>query len=370
MVLGSDYASSTNVSLVSVNGEVLSSSFLSSASEKPGLSAPLSGDVVSTTTVNEDPAIVLVDRATAVLSWVATETGIPSGQLSVATGFYANPRDYLPLSPHKAYVTRYQTNSDPGREQFDEGGDILIINPSDRSILGRIPMRPAMVAASNKFDPYPDKLLSVDTNVAVLLGAYEPPYFSSSAAGRIVRVNPTEDTIESVIVFDGMHGCSAMALSPSGQEIAIACSGDFGVPEGSGIVLVSVSDMWSESKRFPAAHFGLGSVGATAAYASESKLVFVTNGDFGSAPQLEDALITLDTNTGAFEIALRSDNMPYSLGDVRCAAACGVCFAADAQRSGGLLHRFELAADGSLGSRSEIVVDTSIGLPPRYLGWF
>ncbi|PKN46336.1 MAG: hypothetical protein CVU63_07695, partial [Deltaproteobacteria bacterium HGW-Deltaproteobacteria-20] len=45
VVVNTDYQS-TNVSLVAIDGKVLSTSFLSSASTPPGLSAPLGGDVV------------------------------------------------------------------------------------------------------------------------------------------------------------------------------------------------------------------------------------------------------------------------------------------------------------------------------------
>ena len=50
-------------------------------------------------------------------------------------------------------------------------------------------------------------------------------------------------------------------------------------------------------------------------------------------------------------------------------AACGVCFITDAARDGGVVHRFEVGTDG-LSLDQAITLDTSLGLPPRLLGWF
>ena len=375
VVVGTDYVS-TNVSLMSFDGAVLSSSFISSASTTSELSTPLGGDVALSTARNEGDSIVILDRyPAAVLTWVDIQSGTPSGQLSVTTGFRSNPRDYLEISPSKAYVTRYDSNLEQGQQQFDEGGDVLIIDPLTRSIKGRIPLESAIDDAPEGCSPNPDKMLSVGSSVAVLLGAYLD-YFSS-ASSRIVRLNPSLDTIEETLVLEGMHSCTAMALSPSKKEIAVSCSGDYGSDSAarmaeSGIVLVSAEDGWVEKRRFPAASFGLGPVGDGIAYVSEDTLVFTTQGSFPSetSSQEEDAFLVINTHSGDFKTLLRSDGMPFSLGGVRCAPECGVCFLADAERSGGVVHRFEVEPDGTFGTGTEIVVDSAIGLPPRGLGVF
>ena len=93
VVIGSDYQS-TNVSLVGVEGEVLSPSFLSSATSSAGLTAPLSGDVAVPSMPAAGEEIVLLDRyPAAVLTWVDVVTGSVRAQLNVATGFAANPQD-------------------------------------------------------------------------------------------------------------------------------------------------------------------------------------------------------------------------------------------------------------------------------------
>jgi hypothetical protein len=80
-------------------------------------------------------------------------------------------------------------------------------------------------------------------------------------------------------------------------------------------------------------------------------------------------LVAVDYQTGAVTELLRSAGTPFTLGDVVCAPGCGVCLAADAERDGGVVHRFVTGA-GSIRYDRSIRVETEIGLPPRYLGRF
>lgn len=373
VVVNTDYQS-TNVSLVSVDGQVLSSSFISSASGDVGLSTPLGGDVVLPTEPQASNAIILLDRYPAsVLTWVDVASGSPSGQLSVATGFAANPRDVLVLSPNKAYVTRYEPNRDSGRQSFDQGDDVLIIDPAAHTIEGRIDLGPAMDGTDGTYWARPDKLIRAGDRVFLLLGSYSGDYLTS-APSRIATLDPSTDSLAGVTVLDGMHGCSMMALSPSGTELAVGCSGEFGGDSvsslaESGIVLLSTDGELLERRRFPAAKFGTGPIAAIA-YASDTRLVFTTFGHFehDGLPERQDSFLQVDADSGEFEVVLHSDGLPFSLGDIRCAPPCGVCFLADASR--GVLHRFSVGADGALNERVEVVVDRDIGLPPRSLGWF
>jgi hypothetical protein len=300
--------------------------------------------------------------------------------MSVATGFAANPRDYWLLSPSKAYVTRYDPNLDPGRQPMDEGSDVVIVDPEARTVVGRIDMTPTLANEPAGYFPRPDRLLGIDDGaldgVLVLLGGYSSD-FLSSLASRVGWIDPDRDSLDQTVVLEGMHGCTAMALSPSGNRVAVACSGEFAGDSvttlaESGIVILSLHDGVKETRRFPAAKFGKNPVGGTVAYASDTRIVFTTFGQFDDKGESlrEDALVQLDVEAGDFEVLLRSDGRPFTLGDVRCAPTCGVCYVADAKRSGGVIHRFVMGEDGGLGARSEIVVDRTIGLPPRNLGWF
>ncbi len=144
VVVESDYQSS-NVSLLDFEGQVLSPSLVSSSTASSGFAVALGRDVVPPSGLQEGAEIVLIDREPVViLRFVGLTTARVTAELPVATGFRSNPQDYLPLAPERAYVARYQTNSNPGRQVWDEGGDILIVDPSVPAITGRIALTPTL----------------------------------------------------------------------------------------------------------------------------------------------------------------------------------------------------------------------------------
>jgi hypothetical protein len=371
VVSSSDYQS-TNVSLIDLAGRVLSPSFISSASTSTGLSAPLSGDVTSPTERASGDEIVLLDRFPAsVLTWVDLGSARVRAQLSVRTGFAANPHDYAELDATKAYVSRFEPNFSSGTEAFDQGNDILVTDPSVPSIVDRIDMMPAMAGEDPAYFPRADKLLLVGPRLYALLSGYARD-FRNAAASRLVSVDTATDRIDRVLVLEGMHGCAGMALAPGKTELAIACAGQFAGDsrpslENSGIVLIEIGDGLREARRFMADSFGDSSIGFGIAYAAAGTLVATTIGQAATtgAPARDDTLFTLDLATNRADTLLRSAGEPFTLGSVRCAPSCGLCFVTDAKRN--VVHRFELAG-GNLVNPIAIEVDRAIGLPPRYLG--
>lgn len=379
VVVQSDYQS-TNVSLIGLDGEVLSSSFISSATTSAQLSAPLSGDVVAPTMPNFGEEIALLDRYPAsVLTWVAVDDGEVRAQLNVSTGFAANPQDYAALSDDKAYVSRYERNHQPGNEPFDQGSDLLILDPATPTITGRVDLGGAVLAGEQGFEPHPNRMVLADQTLLVLLALYTPSYLDS-ASSRLARIDTTTDTLQDVTVLDGLHGCSGVALSPSGAELAVACSGKFGGGTApslaeSGVVLLSVEDdgagetILSESRRFMAAELGGQPIGFTVAFADEDRLLVVVLGAFGTggAEDRPDQLLEIDLQTGQAHPVMSSPSMPFELGEVRCTGSCEHCYVAEAEQ--GVLVRLD-PTDAGVELGPSITVDTSIGLPPRTLGRF
>ena len=122
VVVETDYQSS-NVSLLDFDGRILSESVLSSRIESAGFGVRLSGDVVTPSSPQDGPDIVLIDRYPAgVLRFVELSSARVMAELSVATGFRSNPQDYLPLGPDRAYVARYESNPNARRQAWDAGG--------------------------------------------------------------------------------------------------------------------------------------------------------------------------------------------------------------------------------------------------------
>lgn len=373
VVVNTDFQS-TNVSLVGVDGAVLSPSFISSATTDAKLSAKLTGDVVTTTSPSAGSDVVLIDRYPAsVLTWVDVETASVKRQLSVRTGFDANPHDYVELSATKAYVSRYEANVSPGQEPFDGGDDVLVVDPSVPEIVGRIALDGAMAGESDQYHATPHRLVRTpDAVIALLLG--ENTGHSDAAASRLVAIDSKADTLGDVMVLSGLYECLGLALSPDSQRLALSCAGRFGgdsepeLAEG-GVVVVDVAAGLVEVQRFSAKELGA-SPGYGISWASKQTLVVTTLGAFGGggAPARADAVLEIDLVTSEVRELLTSKDEPFTLSDVRCAASCGACFMTDAGR--GVAFRANVADGGRVGTPESLIVDQSIGLPPRWLGQF
>lgn len=369
VVLETDYDSS-NVGLIGEDGTVLSPSVVSSGSGAPGLSALLSGDVVLPGPVSRG-RIVVIDRGSAVLSWVDPSTARVSAQLSVGTGFYSNPQDYAEASPHRAYVPRLAGNPNAGQEPFDGGNDVLVIDPAAPRITGRIELMPAMKGADPKYLPRANRVVVAGGQLYVLLSGYAEDFCDTSPESRLARIDPATNQIDDVLVLDGLHGCTAMALSPDGGTLAVNCSGfeRCGDPvlAESAVALVSLSPSPALGSRFGAAELGQGALAFGVAWATDHTLLVSSFGRQADAngPARPDSLMELDTVSGSHRVLLTSE--AFALGQVRCVPG-SVCFAADAGR--GILDRFGVDGSGHLGAAEPVPTGSGTGLPPRYLGWF
>jgi hypothetical protein len=359
VVVNTDYQS-TSVSLLDREGEVLSGSFISSASASTGLSVPLGGDVVLPTETAAGDEIVLIDRYPAsVLSWVDLRTAQVRAQLSVATGFSPNPHDYVTLSANEAWVTRFQ------------GHDLLVLDPEVPAIVGQIDLGAAMAGEATGFSSGPDHAVLVENDLYVLLEGYRSD-FTQSVESRIVRIDARSRALTAVHVLGRMHGCGGLALSADRSRLAVFCSGEFQGTSNpsldtSGVVVLGLGAELTEIARFSAESLGGQPVAFSGAFVEPDRLLLVTQGRFADAegPKEPDRLLDLELGTGANRVLLVSDPDPFTLGAVRCPGDCGVCFVADAGRRG--VHRFHLG-DGALVHDGQISADDQTGLPPRGLG--
>lgn len=373
VVVRTDYQSS-NVSLLDFAGAVLSESLVSSASGSVGLSSPLSGDVLVPNDFVAGAEVVLLDRYPAsVVSWVNVETAKVRTQLSVATGFAANAQDYLEITPRKAYVSRFETNLDPGKEPFDGGGDVLVIDPQRPSIEGSIDLSEAALGIDD-FLPRPAAMVRAGDDVVVLLSPYDAG-FKGAEDSRLVRIDTVEDRVREVFVLDGLNGCVGLTMSPDRSEIAVSCSGIFDsqtedTPRTSGLVRVRAASPFAEIDRYPATDFDAGPFGLWTGYASDSRLVVsaMGNKNLDATTARSDVLATLDIATGEFAAVPNVTTDPFDLGEIRCAPECGECFVTDATRRG--VWRVPVLDDGELRQAELLPVPAGDGLPPRYLGRF
>jgi hypothetical protein len=363
-VVNSDYLSS-NISVLSVAGDILSESIISSGSAPPGLSAALSGDVALPTTAPASGRLVLLDRyPNAVITWVEPESAGVLAQLSVATGFTSNPQDYLELSSTKAYVSRLQTNPNPGAEPNDGGGDILIVDPSAFAITGSVPLASPDDGA---FFPSPSELLPIESTVWVMLERFDSGFHAARDA-RIVGISAESDAIEWSLDLPGVANCGAMALDPAAERVAIACSGVFAdaVPAArSGIVILDAT----ETPPVELARFDIASAVGTPpqpslAWASDGTLLGATYGDLVHG--VSDVAYALDVTSGATDVLFEAGSA-FVLGQTACSPGCtDTCFVADANAK--LLRSWQANLD-SLARGRDVVADPRVGLPPRGLGF-
>ncbi len=372
VVVNTDYQS-TNVSLVSFDGEVLSPSFLSSASEAPGLSAPLSGDVVGPTQPAPGDEVVLIDRYPAsVITWANIETGAVRAQLAVDTGFVANPHDYVEISPTKAYVPRYEQNKKPGRQPYDAGSDVLIVDPSVPEITGSIDLSSAFAGAGEHYLPRPERAVGVGNRVVVLLGGYTAD-FQEFPDSRLALLDTDSDRVLRVQELTGLRGCSGLAISPDATNVAVACSGSDvrgstgAGTEASGVAIVEVGTL-QERARFSAEDVAGAPVGYGVAFADGAHVVVAVDGreDSPGFSMREDRLIEIAIADGSAREILSSDGKPFSLTDVRCDG--GACFVSDSAR--GIVFRWATRNVRGASEPRPILVDTTVGLPPRNLAAF
>jgi hypothetical protein len=380
VVASSDYAS-TNVSLLDLQGATISASVISSASTSTALSAPLSGDVVLPSAPAHGDRLLLIDRYPAsVLTWIDVKTGAVSGQLSVATGFAANPQDYVEVDEHLAYVTRYEPNTQPGKEPFDAGNDVLGIDTQAPAIKSRLDLTPAMAGEDASLLPRAGRALRVGGRVFALLEGYSAD-FKRSADSRLVTIDATSGQLAGVTVLTGLHNCRGIAVSPDQNELAITCSGMLTPPvlDQSGVVIVSTEQPPREKRRFAASTFGDTPIGFSVAYASSGAILFGTFGTLPGELTTDDTLVRLDLATGDHQNVLMSgrspncganEHCPFTIGDVVCASGCGVCFVADAATDRGVVHRFSVSAQGEVARDESHHIEDGIGLPPRYLQIF
>lgn len=360
--------SSTSIAALGFDGAVKSATMLSSHSATTGLSAPFSGDTVVPTSATRAPEIVLIDRyPAAVLTWVDAASGRVQGQLSVQTGFSSNPYDYLQVAPEKAYVTRYDDNPKPGREPFDGGGDLLIVDPVKHAIEGRLDLHPALEDEGGSIQPRPSRMIEVDGRVYVLCAALSAD-FKTNGDSKIVTIDPSTDAVLDVTTLAGSHSCLGLAVSPDGSKLAVSCSGDFAGGndpslDTSALVVLDRTNGLAPIARVPATNFGGGSLGFSVTFATNEVVLFTTFGSATASPPRKDALVRSSLD-GTDHATLLEDDPTAGFGEVRCEARCGACFAADGERAA--VQR--MAIEGSTISAPVPVTIRNDGLLPRYLG--
>lgn len=365
-IVASDYVS-TNIVISRLDGATLSESFVSSAAQKPGLSFALSGDVDVPRIAPASERVVLIDRfGTNVITWMDLSSAEVIAQLPIGQGFESNPHDYVEVDDRRAFVSRYETNMTPGKEPFDEGGDLLIVDTIDYEIIGRIPMP----EEDSGLLPRPSGIARIqDGELVVTLQRFSPG-FDAVGDGRIVGVSPSKEEVSWIVDIPGFANCGRAAVSPSGERMAIPCSGKvdprdwkWRVQESGVVVFDTTESPPREIERYPLGErFGAG-IQPELSFASEGLLIGT---GYGGNEMEGDIAFVLDIESGDTRIVARSED-PYTFGGIYCAPGCGdLCLLADAKLN--QLRRFRIGEKDSVEEIEAVTMEEIIGLPPRTMG--
>jgi hypothetical protein len=296
---------------------------------------------------------------------MALDTAEVLGQLPVGTGFESNPQDYLEYATDRAVVSRLGTNPTPGQQDYDGGGDLLVLDTKTPKILGRI----AMPEEDATLLPRPSGMTLLGDTVVVTLGRLSAD-FNSSGDGRFVGVSPTDQKVIWTVDIKGVKNCGRLAKSPSGKLGAIACSSQADSttyqynPDESDVVIFDLTVTPPVEVR----RLGLGKaldagLMANLEFASESKLLALAYGG-NSTPG--DRAVAVDVETGDYEKLLEATGV-YKYAGIHCAPGCGdICVLSDSET--GKLRRFGVSSDGKFTALDDITVETTIGLQPHSIG--
>jgi len=230
-ILGSNYTTTTSVSLYTPQSGALVDGCARSGVTSATLTQPLSGSTTLPSQAQLGGKLVVLDGTSSVLTFFDPATCAAAGQLSVATaGFKANPHDIVTLSSTKAYVTRYETNAAPTADpaDFDEGDDLLIIDPTSLTISGRISLTPYATPGDDgtPTQARPDRAVLANGLVYVTLNNIDVN-FAGTGAGRVVIVDPTTDAVTGVIDLPGLKDCSGLTYVTETKSLYVACGGAF-----------------------------------------------------------------------------------------------------------------------------------------------
>ncbi len=369
IVAATDLSQSANIGLMTLSGQVLSQSIISTASHAPELTTALGGDIAFPSTSTSGSEIIVLDRTpTSVLTWVNLDTANVRAQLSVATGFSANPHDYVPILTNKVYVSRFDSNANPGQQAFDGGSDVLIVDPSIPSITGRIDLAGALPQSGNYF-VHPDRARSVGNRVYIVLPYYDPAF--NAGQSYIASIDPEVDEVVDQILLSGLSGCSGLDVAPDENSLAVACSGGWhgsssADPSTSAIIGLQLQPKLVELWRIPATKVGNRAFGFEVAYVNPNHILTSQLGDLGP-PLINDVAYVVDITTNEFVPILQSADVPVTLSVGPCKPNCGLCYIADAQRK--IIHRLSFN-DLQHYSISDYSWNDPTGLPPRMLGFF
>lgn len=373
-LVSSDYAASAIGVLSRVDGGLFHEAVFDSAREASGLSAALSGDVVLPSAPNPFHWLILIDRypnaAITVLDWRSFS---PLRQFSVGTGFSANPQDLLVLDEHTAYVTRLNPNPHPGREPYDEGDDILIVDPSNGTIRGRIAMpAPQTNEAGKRLYWRPCRLRRVGSYVYASLNHLSDDYLAAGEAA-LARIDPTTHTLDRILTYPGLANPVGLSYDAAKDELYVACNGPYFAGNTAQIAQSGLLALSRASSQEPAWRLlrRADSDPLRRPFGFEIEhfaglVIAVRNGDLTAGQG--DRLVGVDPDSGD-EQTLYTTSSAYGSGGLLADRFRGLLYLGDADARAPRVVRLK-AVGGRFVQDGATESSPVYGLPPRFLRFY
>lgn len=203
----------------------------------------------------------------------------PNGELSV--GNDTNPQDIVFVHATKAYVSRLASPK------------LAIINPTTLQSTGELDLSRLIKAADTDGSPEPAHMLILKGLVYVALQHidFKQSRLPKVANGEVVVIDPSTDSIVTVIALNGKNPLSALHFSPTLNRILLSSVGEFTMLDG-GIEAIN-PDTHTVDARFAMSEATVGGDITEFVIVSRTKgFAIVSDANFANA------LITFDPSTG------------------------------------------------------------------------
>ena len=320
--------------------------------------------------------VVVLDREQSLVDFVIPSSCRLRAQLSVSTGgFKSNPHDVVHVSATKAYVLRYEQNAapTPAPDDFDEGDDLLIIDPSTLAITGRIDMSShATKAGDTMVEARPDRGVLSNGLVYVTLNNLSGD-FSTFGPGRVVVVDPATDAVTGTVDLPDQANCEGIVADDVAKKLYVSCGGSFTDADQratSALVEIDVSGATPALGKIvtgkslgtqPVSLLGAALFAGNAFTSTAGSLDFTTGAE--TAP---DTLYSIDLATGAGTKVV--DGGAFNLGRPAVDGATKTLFLPDGDPVTPRVRVFDVSGAPTAGTPFE--ANPTEHLPPREVSWY
>jgi hypothetical protein len=385
-VINSDW-SSTSISLLDLEGNVLADNYLNSGSRPAGLVTALSGDVELPKQSGESGVLVILDRfRTDVVTRVRLSDGVILGQVKTHTppeqdttsSYSSNPHDYIYIDAETAYVTRGEPNIDSNASPIDLGDDLFRINPTtmqrtgERIDLGVLDQQ--VMGANGMVTAYARPSRMVRLGRTVIVGIGRSAFDFKAVGDGVVALVDLDTRVVTGFAIPGLKNCTDVETVPNDTDtVLVSCSGDWstGSKATAGLALVGVSNGAVQIEHIWRAANDAAATPLTSATVSlGGTLVGAAANDYSGSGT--DVYAVLDLATGSKTTIKSLTPGKGVFGTPAYDAQTGTLFLPDAstdkdKKPTGGLRRFTRNGDGSFRELELVKVAPSTNMPVRHI---